>query len=257
MINITLIQTDLVWQNRDANIKRFDELIDSNQEQTDLIVLPEMFTTGFSMKPNDHAETMNGPALDWMIQKASDKKVAITGSMMIQDKDRFYNRLFFVFPDGKYEFYDKRHLFRMADEHNHYTAGSRRIMIPYKGFLIFPIICYDLRFPVWLRRTRDFNYDLLICVANWPERRNAHWKALIQARAIENQCFVAAVNRVGEDGNHINHSGDSALINARGEIIHQVSNDFFMKTFTLDKQETEQYRQSFNVIEDADPFVLT
>lgn len=256
MLNITLIQSALIWQNREVNLKHFSALIQGILEPTDLIILPEMFTTGFSMFPEQHAETMDGPAIQWMKDMASAKQCAITGSMMLLENGRFYNRLVFMFPDGHFEYYDKRHLFRMADEHNHYVSGKNRILLELKGFRIFPVICYDLRFPVWLRRSESFDYDLMVVVANWPERRNVHWKILSQARAIENQCVVAAVNRIGEDGNQINHSGDSALFTARGEIVIQEAHTPFVKTFQLNKKDITDYREQFQVIKDADSFTL-
>ena len=256
MFVITLIQTSLVWQNREANLLHFQQLLDDINSPTDLIILPEMFTTGFSMLPEQHAESIDGETIKWMQRNAIKKNCAITGSIMFLENGNYFNRLFFVFPDGTYQYYNKRHLFRMGDEHNHYTAGNNRLLINYKGYSIYPLICYDLRFPVWLRRTKSFNYDIMILVANWPKRRNTHWKALLQARAIENQCFVAAVNRVGDDGNNIAHSGDSTLINAKGEIIWQLVDEEKVKTFTINKEETNEYRQLFNVIEDADAFSL-
>jgi predicted amidohydrolase len=256
LLRITLIQTPLIWEDREANISLIDAAIEQIGEPTDLVVLPEMFTTGFSMHPEQFAEDFNGPTVAWMKQRAKAQQVALAGSMMMQDKGKYYNTLVFMHPDGHADFYRKRHLFTLGEEHAHYTAGGKQVMIEYKGYHILLAVCYDLRFPVWLRRTPAMNYDLLLLVANWPERRNTHWKNLIQARAIENQSYVAAVNRVGEDGNGVAHSGDSALINAKGEILFQLANQPFVKTFSIEKDETNAYRLSFNLLADADTFTL-
>lgn len=256
MLRITLIQTPLIWEDPEANIGLMNEALASIEEPTDLVVLPEMFTTGFSMRPEALAETMEGPSIRWMRETAKKKQYALAGSIMMQDAGKYYNTLVFMHPDGHADFYRKRHLFTLGEEQEHYTAGDRQVMIEYKGYQLLLAICYDIRFPVWLRRTPQLNYDAMLVVANWPERRNAHWKALIQARAIENQCYVAAVNRVGEDGNGVSHSGDSALINSKGEIVFQQTQLPFVKTFSMDKDETNTYRRSFNLLADADAFTL-
>jgi len=255
-LRLTLIQTALEWQQPQKNLEYLSALIEKNKLQTDIIILPEMFTTGFSMKPNEFAETDDGNALAWMKKVASSNNCAVTGSLMVKEKDLFFNRLYFVTETGIVHVYNKKHLFRMADENLHYTAGSDKILILYRGINIFPVICYDLRFPVWLRKTPSFNYDLMLLVANWPERRSMHWKTLIRARAIENQCIVAAVNRVGEDGNGIYYSGDSAILNAKGETIWEEAHKEAVVTFSINTEETNQYRNSFNVAEDADDFKL-
>ncbi|MCC6837611.1 MAG: amidohydrolase, partial [Bacteroidia bacterium] len=218
-LKITIIQSALYWENIDWNLEQFAKKIDSIKEQTDLIILPEMFTTGFTMQPELLAEGMNGKALAWMKVHAQKKQCVITGSFVCEENGNYYNRLVWMRADGSYATYDKRHLFTMANEDKHYTAGSKKIIEEIKGWKICPLICYDLRFPVWARNKNDNRYDLLIYVANWPERRNHPWKTLLLARSIENQCYVAGVNRVGNDGNEIYHSGDSAVINFKGEIL--------------------------------------
>ena len=255
-LQITLIQSELSWENTDKNILHFTKQIENINEQTDVIILPEMFTTGFTMNASALAETMDGKTVTWMKQMAQKKQAAICGSLIIEENNQFYNRFIWVESDGKIQFYDKRHLFRMADENNFYTSGTTKILIEYKGFKIFPIVCYDLRFPVWLRRTKQFDYDLMVVVANWPERRIHHWKTLLQARAIENQCYVAAVNRVGNDGNGFLYSGESSLINPKGEIVLQQANESFTKTFTLNQGEVIEWRNNFKAIEDADNFAF-
>ena len=255
-LNLTLIQTELFWENKEVNIHHFTELIDDIKEQTDVIILPEMFATGFSMKAQQLAETMDGAVVEWMKQIAHKKQSAICGSIIIEENSNYYNRFIWVEPDRKLQWYDKRHLFRMADEHEFYTRGNEKIIIEYKGFKIFPIVCYDLRFPVWLRRTKKIDYDLLIVVANWPERRVAHWKTLIQARAIENQSYVAAINRVGTDGNGFIYSGESSLVNPKGEILFQQANESVSKTLKINLDDVMEWRKAFNAIEDADNFVI-
>lgn len=256
MLRISLIQTPLIWEDRNANIGLIEKALSTISEPTDLVVLPEMFTTGFSMRPEQLAEQANGSTVQWMKQTAEAHQYAIAGSIMLEENGNYYNTLIFIHPDGHADYYRKRHLFTLGDEHEHYSAGDQQVMIEYKDYRILLAVCYDLRFPVWLRRTPAMNYDLLLLVANWPERRNAHWKNLIQARAIENQSYVAAVNRIGEDGHGVAHSGDSALINAKGEILFQQANQPFVKTFSIEKDETNAYRQSFNLLADADAFTL-
>ena len=255
-LKVTLVQSDLHWENRKANLDHFSSLIAEIKDETDIIILPEMFTTGFSMAPEQHAETMDGEALAWMKKIAHENNVVVCGSLMMNDHGKFYNRLIWMQADGTLRHYDKRHLFRMGDEQLHYTPGNSRMIIEHKGWKILPLICYDLRFPVWMRRTKEFDYELAIMVANWPEKRVAHWKALLQARAIENQCFLAGVNRVGDDGYKIHYSGESSLINPKGEIIFQQAGTPFTLTFTLRKDELIEYRNAFPVIEDGDNFSL-
>ena len=216
-MKVTLVQSNLIWENKEANIEVFDQQIQSIDGSTDLIILPEMFTTGFSMKPKMWAEKHLGKTFQKMQSWAKQKQSAILASLIVKEKDKYLNRAYFIFPDGHYQFYDKRHLFRMAKEDEHYKAGKERIIIEYKGWRIFPLICYDLRFPIWSRN--NLNYDLLIYIANWPERRSTPWKTLLKARAIENLSYVAGVNRIGKDGNGIEHSGDSALIDFKGDEI--------------------------------------
>lgn len=261
----TLIQTHLYWEDRKKNIAHFEGLISSIQEKTDLIVLPEMFTTGFSMRPEQIAEPSNGETLTWLKQKAKEKTAVITGSVAVEENGKYFNRLFWVEPDGTVSHYDKRHLFRMAKEDEHYTAGTEKIIKPIKGWKICPLVCYDLRFPVWSRNhftetahgSCTAEYDVLLYVANWPEVRNHVWKNLLVARAIENQCYVIALNRVGTDGNDYGHSGDSVVINPRGEVIsHLQPNAEGIETISLDKVYLEEFRKTFPVGLDADDFEI-
>lgn len=255
-LHITLVQSNLYWEDKAANIRHFDSLINNINQPSDIVVLPEMFSTGFSMKPEQLAEQANSDTLQWLKQKAAQTQQVICGSVMFEENKAYYNRFVWSLPDGGLHVYNKRHLFRMGEENQHYTAGHQKSIISYKGWNILPVVCYDLRFPVWLRRTEASNYDLMIVVANWPERRSAHWKALLVARAIENQCFVVAVNRIGTDGNGVNHSGDSCIISPKGEIIYQQANEAFVQTFGIDLQEVITYRKEFPVEADRDNFQL-
>jgi omega-amidase len=220
MLTLALLQTELHWENPGANRDFFAQKLSGLPQSVDLAVLPEMFTTGFSMSPDRLAERMDGPTMVWMAEQASRTNAVLVGTLMVEENGRYYNRLIWMRPNGTYDHYDKRHLFGMAGEDRVYTAGRRQLHVELKGWRVCPLICYDLRFPVWCRNTED--YDLLLFTANWPERRIAHWNALLRARAIENQCFVAAVNRVGQDGNQIRYSGDSALIGPTGETIEHL-----------------------------------
>lgn len=255
-LSVTLFQQNLFWENIEANISKFTALINSMEVQTDILVLPEMFSTGFSMLPEKFSQTMDGTVIATMKTWAQKCNAAVCGSLMIAEKGKYINRFVWVEPDGKLIYYDKGHLFRMGEEQLHYSKGNSRIIIEYKGWKIAPFICYDLRFPVWLRRTASFDYDLLLLVANWPEKRNLHWKILCQARAIENQSYLVAVNRVGIDGNGINHSGDSRVINHAGEIIFTESHHETVKTVSLDLEALAQYRINFPVEMDADRFEI-
>ena len=263
-MQVTLIQTSLFWEDREKNLAHFNNLLNSVQEKTDLIVLPEMFTTGFTMNPSKLSEPASGPTLAWLQQKAKEKNAVIMGSVAVEEKGNYFNRLFWVQPNGTFSFYNKRHLFRMAGEDKHYSAGENKIIQAIGEFKICPLVCYDLRFPVWSRNTFTKNngsytaaYDVLIYVANWPEVRSYPWKQLLIARAIENQCFVIGVNRIGADGNNIAHSGDSMVINPRGEIISKTkANEESIETVTLDYNYLSEFRKVFPVGLDADDFKL-
>jgi len=258
----TLIQTHLYWEDREKNISHFDVLLNSIKEETDLIILPEMFTTGFTMNPEKLAEPFNGETLVWLKQKAKEKNTTITGSVAVTEEGKYFNRLFWVEPAGSFTVYNKRHLFRMAKEDEHYTPGNKKIITKIKDWNICPLVCYDLRFPVWSRNKFDkkhkvWEYDVLMYVANWPESRAYPWKQLLIARAIENQCYVIGVNRIGSDGNNYSHSGDSMVINPRGEIISKTkANEQSIETIELDKNYLEEFRKIFPVGLDADDFEL-
>lgn len=255
-LKLTLIQTNLHWEDKEKNLEMFSEKISSIREETDVIILPEMFSTGFTMNAVKLAESMDGISVKWMQALAIKKNCVITGSLIIKEGDKYFNRLIWMSSDG-FEYYDKRHLFSYAGEDKTYGKGKNKIIITLKGWQILPLVCYDLRFPLWSRRNKKNDYDLLIYVANWPERRIYAWKQLLIARAIENQCYVAGVNRTGNDGNDIFHSGESAIINFKGENIISVNTkEDFIFTYTLSKDTLDNFRKQFAFFQDGDDFEI-
>ena len=258
-LTITGIQTALNWEDPAANRNMFEEKINSINNKTEVIVLPETFSTGFSMKPKELAETMDGETVAWMKKIAAEKKAILTGSLIIKENESYHNRLVWMLPNGQYGVYDKRHLFGYAGEDSEFTAGEKRLIASVKGWKINLLVCYDLRFPAWSRQQSQDDrpeYDLLIYVANWPERRNHAWKTLLQARAIENQCFVFGVNRVGNDGNNIYHSGDSMVVDPMGEILYTKAHEEDIFTVTLQKEKLEEVRAKLPFWKDADNFMI-
>jgi len=253
---VSIIQSDLVWENIYQNLINFSKKFDSLEDDVDLVVLPEMFTTGFTNNSSDVAELMNGKTVNWMLQSAQKLNVAIAGSIIINENNHFYNRLIWAFPNGTYSFYDKRHLFRMGDEQDHFSAGTTRTIIEYKGFRFLPLICYDLRFPVWSRNCND--YDALLYVANWPQTRASVWKQLLPARAIENQCYAIAANRVGVDGMNLTYSGDSMVVDFKGNTIAQAnSNAEQILSINLDLEALQNFKEKFPAYLDADKFNIS
>jgi omega-amidase len=258
-LTFTLIQSRLHWENPSANLAMFTQKIDSIQTPAQVVILPEMFTTGFSMKPEEFAETMDGPSVQWMKETARRKRIILTGSLIIEEEGQYYNRLIWMLPNGALGYYDKRHLFAFAGEDQHYTAGHQRLVASVNGWRINLMVCYDLRFPVWARQKNnegEFEYDVLLYVANWPERRNTAWKALLQARAIENQSYVIGVNRVGKDGNDINHNGDSMVIDPLGTILYHKEQEEDIFSITLQKEDLNEVREKFQFWRDADRFTI-
>ncbi|WP_461075612.1 amidohydrolase [Spirosoma flavus] len=265
-MHITLLQADLYWHDPVANRAMLEERIFTLPESTDLIVLPEMFTTGFTMEARNVAEPMNLTTFRWMKQMAAQTGAVVTGSYVVQEGDgqtgrRYFNRLIWMQPDGQFDMYDKRHLFRMAGEDGIYAAGTQRIIKEWKGWRICPLICYDLRFPVWSRNRQaestDFAYDLLLYVANWPAARRSAWNTLLQARAIENLSYVVGVNRVGTDGNEHLYTGDSAVIDYKGDVAFRHSDTEIVHQQTLSLDELRSFREKFPANLDADSFTLT
>ncbi len=301
-LTITLVQTHLHWEDKAANLQMLEAKIRNIQAPTHVVILPEMFSTGFSMKPEALAETMDGETVAWMKRLSAEKRCILTGSVIIEDNGNYYNRLLWVLPNGKLAWYDKRHRFAFAGEDKHYGAGEKRVIASVNGWKINLQICYDLRFPIWARQKPTIvqeesqpphqfggqhaemshdgepktpisleqkpvivstepvdpthEYDVLLYMANWPERRNHAWKSLLVARAIENQCYVVGVNRVGEDGNGIYHSGDSCLIGPLGEYLYHKEHGEDIFTITLNKTELNEVRQKFPFWKDADVFTI-
>ncbi|HTR31454.1 MAG TPA: nitrilase family protein [Puia sp.] len=293
-LTVTTIQADLQWEDKTANLRRLEEKIDGIAEHTELVILPEMFSTGFSMRPEALAEKMDGPALTWMRRVAARKKVILTGSLMIEEAGHYYNRLIWMLPNGQFGSYDKRHRFAYAGENDHFSAGTKRLVASVKGWKVLLLVCYDLRFPVWSRQQPSgtpapapepasapapasapgtpsapelasvpgtpsaptLEYDLIIYVANWPERRAHAWTTLLQARAIENQSYVIGVNRVGNDGNDIAHSGDTMIVDPLGETLYHAASKEDTHTLTLTKEHLQAIRQRFPFWRDADHFFI-
>jgi len=267
-LSITGIQTTLHWEDKKANLQMLEEKILSISEPTEIVVLPEMFSTGFSMQPERFAEPMDGETVQWMKKISAKKKIILTGSLIIKERisarkgqQAYFNRLIWMLPNGQCGTYDKRHLFAFGDEDQHYSGGTKRLVASVKGWKINLLVCYDLRFPVWSRQDsrrgelgNGFEYDVLIYVANWPEKRNVAWKTLLQARAIENQCYVVGVNRVGEDGNKIYHSGDSMVIDPLGEILYHKKDEEDIFIVNLQSSHLEKIRERFPFWKDADKF---
>jgi omega-amidase len=270
-LTVTTIQPNLQWEDKTANLRRLGDMIDGIGVHTELVVLPEMFSTGFSMRPEALGEHMDGPTIGGMRSVAARKKIILTGSVIIEEEGQYFNRMVWMLPNGQYGYYDKRHRFAYAGEDDHYTAGRKRLVASVKGWKILLLVCYDLRFPVWSRQQApppgpplpasdasppSPEYDMIIYVANWPERRSHAWKTLLQARAIENQSYVVGVNRVGDDGNNIAHTGDSMIIDPLGETLYHAAPKEETYTITLEKQQLETVRQRFPFWRDADYFYI-
>ncbi len=250
-LRVHVVQSELIWENAVKNKKQFEEKIAHLQGKSDLIILPEMFTTGFAMNPS-LAETMGGQSIQWLNNQAQKLESAICGSIIIEENDSFYNRMIFMLPSGEYEYYDKKHLFSMAKEDEVFNAGNQQVIIDYKGFKIYPLICYDLRFPVWSRNTQD--YDILIYSANFPAKRSYAWKQLLIARAIENQSYVIGCNIVGKDGNDIDYSGDSCIIDEMGKVRQSISFDEGIIHSIISKKEIDITRKKLPFLNDRDDF---
>lgn len=256
-MRISLIQTDIAWENKEQNLEYLAPRLKELSGKSDLVVLPEMFSTGFSMRSNLLAEPNNGKTIRLLKEWSETYKLAVAGSFIASTDGKFYNRAFFLTPDGKEHYYDKKHLFRMGEEPNHFEAGDQYSIIPYKGWNIRLAVCYDLRFPVWLRN-RQNEYDLLIIVANWPEVRRRPWETLLCARAIENQCFVCGVNRTGKDASGLNHSGQSLFFDAKGECLARFEdNEDGIRTVEPDLVSLQSFRDKFPVWKDADTFNIS
>lgn len=255
-LRISMIQSHIIWEDRDENLGYYGELLRRVSGKTDIAVLPETFTTGFSMEVEKLADTMDGPTVPTIKGWAAKYNLAVAGSFIAKEDGKYFNRAFFITPEGDEYYYDKRHLFRMAAEDKHFTAGDKRTVIKYKDWNICLQVCYDLRFPVWSRNV-DNEYDLLIYVANWPIPRRLAWDTLLRARALENQCYVCGVNRVGIDGYHLKYNGGSKIYSALGEEAASVPDETEgIATATLHLTALHQFRENFPVWKDADEFQL-
>ena len=255
LLKITLLQVYLFWENIDKNLENISLRLSFIREKTDLIVLPEMFNTGFTINAEALAESMDGKTMQWMRSKAAEYGAVITGSLIIKENGSFYNRLIWMNPDGTYQKYDKKHLFALSGEDEIFSAGTKKLLVELKGWKISPVICYDLRFPVWLRN-KDDGYDLLLVIASWPEKRANHWRALVHARAIENQSFIIALNRVGHDGNGVYYCGDTTCLNPDGNTIYYKRDEEDLYTFTINKNDVSKIRVEMPFLKDADQFNL-
>lgn len=254
-LRVSLLQAELIWEDKNANLQRFSKKIGALDPGTDLIVLPEMFTTGFSMNAAALAESMDGRTMQWMADEAANSQAVLVGSFIAREKDRFYNRLVWMRPDGSFDLYDKRHLFAYAGEDKIYTAGEKKLIVSLKGWQICPLICYDLRFPVWSRNVED--YDLLLYVANFPERRNHAWKSLLLARAIENQAYTIGLNRVGKDGQGIAYSGDTCVVDYEGTLVFHLAHTEGSHTLELSADMQQAFREKFPFLKDQDAFTFS
>jgi len=253
-LKVTVVQAELHWHEAVANRDMFGKMLGALEEPTDLVVLPEMFTTGFTMHAEQWAEPADGETFAWLTDQAATLDAAVCGSLIVRDDGRYFNRFVFACPDGTTHVYDKRHLFRLAGEHKHYSPGRRRLVFEWRGFRICPQVCYDLRFPVWSRNRDD--YDLLVYVANWPAARHLAWQTLIRARAIENQAYVTAVNRTGSDGNNLPYEGGSGIIDYLGRDLVDLGSAVSVSTAELSREELTTFRERFPFHMDADRFSI-
>lgn len=254
-LKTAFIQSNIVWHNAEINRINFSKKINAISEEVNIIILPEMFSTGFSMNPQEIAETMQGETVQWIQRLASEKNCAVSGSVIISENNHYYNRFLFVYPSGEIKHYDKRHLFTLAGEEKIYTPGNEKIIIDYEGWKICPLVCYDLRFPVWARNVEE--YDVLLYVANWPKPRILAWDTLLRARSIENMCYVVGVNRVGSDTNKLEYVGHSAAYDCLGKRISKIEiEDEFIEIVKLDKEHISKVRRGLNFLNDKDEFTI-
>ncbi len=259
-LTVTLIQADLLWEDKEKNLRKFENLFQTKVQKQDLILLPEMFNTGFVVEPRAIAESPDGPTISWMAEQAELTGSVITGSLVVAENGQYYNRLVWMRPDGTYSSYDKRHLFRLGNEHLQFAQGTERLLVELKGWKICPLVCYDLRFPVWSKnryREGGYEYDLIIYIANWPGRRSYAYRQLLIARAIENQAYVIGVNRIGMDGKGVMHQGDSAVLDFKGKHRIEIPPDVEdMETVSLDYDRLREFRDGFTVGLDWDSFSI-
>jgi len=253
---VSIAQQPLVWQDPAANRAHFTKVLAPLAGNTDLVVLPEMFSTGFTMQPETHAEPADGETRAWLLAQAKALDAVVGGSVAVNDDGRYYNRFMLALPDGLTYWYDKRHLFRMAGEHRHFEAGDHALIVEWRGARLLPLVCYDLRFPVWSRRRPELEYDVVIYSANWPAARRYAWNTLLRARAIENQAYCVGVNRVGEDGKGVAHVGDSVALDFTGQPLVELNDVAQVVTVPLDLEALRAWRDRFPAHLDADAFAL-
>ena len=256
---ISVIQSNIVWESKLENLANFEQWLSQISGHKEIVLLPEMFSTGFSMNAEKLAEPMDGPTVSWMRIMAAKHKIILCGSLIIEEDGRYFNRLIWMQPDGVFSKYDKRHLFGYAGEDAHFTGGDTRLIVQVKGWKICPMICYDLRFPVWSRNALlqgESAYDVLLYVANWPAKRSLAWKALLQARAIENQCYCIGVNRVGQDDAGFEYDGGSRLIAPLGEVLWQQEKTEVVETFSLERAALQATRSHLPFLKDGDRFLI-
>lgn len=254
-LKVTTFQAYIFWENSEKNLNNLALRLGALRQKTDLIILPEMFNTGFTKNVEKCAETLGGPSMQWMQQQAQKYECVVVGSIIIEENNLFYNRLIWMQPDGSYKQYNKRHLFSLSNEDQVFQAGTEKLIVELKGWKICPMICYDLRFPVWSRNVNG-DYDILLYLANWPDSRIEHWQKLIPARAIENQSFVIGVNRVGYDGNEVYHPGGSMCISPSGEVVYYKPENEDLFTFTIYPADLIDYRKKYKFLKDSDSFTL-
>lgn len=254
-LRISLLQYDIAWEDKEANFLKIESLLAQSEEKHDILILPEMFSTGFSMNSSTLAEPISGKTLNRIKSLVRQYDAAIAGSFIAEDKGHYFNRGFFITPTAEY-FYDKRHLFRMGSEPEHFSAGESKLIIPFRGFNICLLVCYDLRFPIWARNSNN-EYDLLIYVANWPHSRALVWNTLLPARALENQAYVCGVNRIGTDATGLHYSGDSKLIDFKGNLLIHIPEEEKIVTAIISTDKLNTFRHKFPVWKDADAFILT
>lgn len=250
-LKVTLVQPDIIWEDQKANLEKYDSLLE-DANKPDVVVLPEMFNTGFSMKAPELAQPMDGKAVQWMANKANQLDAVIMASLIIEEDNLYYNRLIWMEPGGGYQTYDKRHLFSMTEEPKHFTPGQDKLVLSWKGWTICPMVCFDLRFPVWIRNVEE--YDCFIVNANWPDRRSNHWRTFLQARAVENQVYTIGVNRVGKDGNDVYFSGDSMVVDPLGEPRLHLKHSEQVTNFTMDYEEITKTRRYMPFLKEMDAF---
>lgn len=255
-LKISIVQTDIAWENKQENLRMLREKLHALRGTTEIVVLPEMFSTGFTMKSRELAEPVSGITVRILKELAADFQLALCGSFICSERSNYYNRAFFITPKGEEFYYDKRHLFRMGNEAEHFSAGNNKLIISYRGWNICLLVCYDLRFPVWSRNVNN-EYDLLIYMASWPQARRLAWDTLLCARALENMCYVCGVNRIGVDGNKLIYNGGSVVFSAKGEVLASVPDgEEGIETFSLSLISLQQLRDKFPVWKDADAFRL-